>query len=114
MAVTGTLGLTGRISGEPEGTSDVSLTWTITAGVSDAFVFTTETGNQTVTVPTGTTMVIVVPPTTNAQAITAKGVGADTGFQVSKTKPTVIAWETGSSFVLNLAAAVSGLKVLFI
>lgn len=113
MAVTGTLRFGGDLSGEPEGSSQVSLSWSITAGVSDALVD-LSSGANTVTVPTGTTLVVVIPPTANTATITAKGVSGDTGFQLSKTKPSVIAWETGSSFVLTAGSAITGLKVLFV
>jgi len=113
VAVTGTLTFGGSLSGEPEGSSTVSLSWSITAGVSTSTVD-LASGANTITVPAGTTLVVVIPPTGNSQTITAKGVSGDTGFQLSKTKPTVIAWETGANFVLTAGATITGLKVLFI
>lgn len=113
MAVTGVLYLTGTLAGEPEGSSTVALSWTITAGISDALVD-LASGANTITVPSGTTVILVIPPTANTQTITAKGLSADTGFQLSKTAPSVIAWQTGSSFVLTAGGTITGLKVLFI
>lgn len=113
MAVTGTLTFSGTLSGEPEGSSSISLTWTISAGVSDALVG-LSSGANTISVPSGTSLVVVIPPVANTETITAKGISGDTGFQLSKTKPTVIAWETGSSFVLTAGAAIAGLKILFV
>lgn len=112
MAVTGTLYLTGTLAGEPEGQSTISLSWSITAGVSDALVG-LSSGANTVTVPTGTTLVIIVPPTSNTETITIKGVSGDSGVQISKTAPSIFAWQTGSTFVLTAGGAIAGLKVLF-
>lgn len=113
MAVTGSLAFGGTLSGEPEGSSTVLLTWTITAGVSSSVVD-LASGANTITVPSGTTVVIVIPPATNTQTITAKGVTGDTGFQLSKTNPSVLAWQTGTTFVLTAGAAITGSKILFI
>lgn len=115
MAVTGTIYLTGTLAGEPEGSSEISLSWGITAGASQS-VTGLASGANTISVPTSPvpTVVIIIPPTDNTETITYKGVSGDTGTQLSKTRPTVIAWETGSSFVLTAGAAIAGLKVLFI
>jgi hypothetical protein len=113
LAVTGTLYLTGTLAGEPEGQSTISLSWSITAGVSDALVG-LSSGANTITVPAGTKLVIIIPPTTNTETITAKGVSGDTGFQISKTEPTPLTWQTGSSFVLTTSGAIAACKVLFI
>lgn len=113
MAVAGTLSVTGTLTGHPEGSRLVSLTWTITAGKSNVTVD-LSSGANTVTVPSGTTLVVVIPPTTNTETITAKGVSGDTGFQLSKTRPSIIAWETGSSLVLTTSAAISGTEIYFV
>lgn len=113
MAATGTISVTGTVSGEPEGSSTIALSWTLTAAVSDALVG-LSSGANTITVPTGTTLVIIIPPTTNTETITLKGVSGDTGRQISKTKPTILAWETGSDFVLTTSAAIAAAKVLFL
>lgn len=112
MAVTGTLYLTGTLAGEPEGSSTVSLSWAITAGVSDALVG-LSSGANTITIPTGTSLVAIIPPTDNTATITIKGISGDTGYAISPTKPTVLA-ASGSSLVLTASAAIAACKVLFI
>lgn len=113
MAVTGTVYVFGDLIGEPEGRSSVQLSWAITAGKSQS-VTDLASGANTITVPSGTTLVVIVPPTDNTQTITQKGVSGDTGHEISRTKPTIIAWQTGTTFVLTAGAAITGLKVLFI
>ena len=113
MAVTGTISLTGTVAGVPEGSRTLGLSWSITAGVSNV---TTDlaSGANTITVPSGTTLVVIIPPSTNLQTITAKGVSGDTGFQLSKTLPSVICWQTGANFVLTAGGTITGLEILFI
>jgi hypothetical protein len=111
-AVTGTIYVTGTLAGEPEGSSTVSLSWSITAGVSDATVG-LSSGANTITVPTGTTLICVIPPSDNTATITVKGVSGDTGYAISPTKPTVLA-ASGSSLVLTCSAAIAAAKILFI
>lgn len=114
MAVTGSLYLTGTLAGEPEGTSSVSLSWTITAGASDALVG-LSSGANTITVPTAATLVIVIPPTDNTATITVKGVSGDSGYQISSTKPTVLTQGSpGGALVLTASAAIATCKILFI
>jgi hypothetical protein len=113
VAVTGTISVTGTLTGEPEGSSTIALSWSIVAGISDALVG-LASGANTVTVPTGTTLVICIPPIANTETVTAKGVSGDTGFLLSSTRPTIIAWQSGSSFVLTTSAAIAAYKVLFV
>lgn len=113
MAVAGTLSLTGTLSGHPEGSRVVALSWSITAGLSTVQVG-LASGANTITVPTGATLVILVPPTTNTETVTLKGVTGDTGRQISKTRPTVLAWETGTDFFLLTSGAIAGYEIYFV
>ena len=113
MAVAGTISVTGTLTGHPEGSRTVALEWDITAGLS-AVTVGLASGANTITVPTGCTLVIIVPPTTNTETITLKGVTGDTGRQISKTKPTILAWETGSDFFLLTSGAIAGAEIYFV
>ena len=74
-------------------------------------------GSNTITVPTGgatATAVTIVPPAGNVQAITLKGVGADTGILLHPTDPTTIALGASvAAFVLNAAGVVTGLRLIW-
>lgn len=75
-------------------------------------------GDNTITVPSASGFTVkaatIVPPSTNTQAITLKGVGGDTGIAISKTDPTSIAFETApANFVLNAGAAINGLRIIW-
>lgn len=76
------------------------------------------TGDNTITVPSVTGVTVkaatIIPPSTNTQAITLKGVGGDTGIPISKTDPTSIAFETApASFVLNVGGNINGLRIVW-
>jgi hypothetical protein len=74
-------------------------------------------GDNTITVPTGGSTVkgaTIVPPAGNAQAITLKGVGADTGIPISKLDPCSISFETApANFVLNAGGIINGLRIFW-
>ena len=80
-------------------------------------VHTLNAGDNTITVPTGGTTVkgaTIVPPAGNAQAITLKGAGADTGIALSKLDPTSIAFETApANFVLNAGGTINILRIFW-
>lgn len=75
-------------------------------------------GDNTITVPSVTGITVkaatIIPPSTNTQAITLKGVGGDTGIALSKTDPTSIAFETApANFILNAGGAINGLRIVW-
>lgn len=75
-------------------------------------------GDNTITVPSATGFTVkgatIVPPSTNTQAITLKGVGGDTGIALSKTDPTSIAFETAPvNFILNAGGTINGLRIVW-
>ena len=113
MAVAGTLSVTGTLTGHPEGTRLVAISWTITAGKS-AVTVGLASGANTISVPSGTTLVFIIPPPTNTETITFKGVTGDTGRQISKTRPTILAWETGSDFFLLTSGAIADAEIYFV
>ncbi len=74
-------------------------------------------GDNTITAPTGGSTVkgaCILPPAGNAQAITLKGVGGDTGIAISKVDPTSLSFETvPATFILNAGGAITGLRIVW-
>lgn len=74
-------------------------------------------GNNTITIPTGGTTpvaVTIVKPAGNTVLITLKGVNADTGIPLHKTDPDSISLDsTATTFVLNAAAQVTGVTLIW-
>lgn len=76
------------------------------------------TGNNTITVPlvTGVTVkaATIIPPSTNTQTITLKGIAGDTGISLSLTEPSSIAFGTVPvSFVLTVGGNIDGLRIVW-
>lgn len=75
-------------------------------------------GNNTITVPSATGVTVkgatIIPPSTNTQTLTLKGVNGDTGIAISKTDPTSIAFEVApANFVLSAGGAIDGLRIVW-
>jgi hypothetical protein len=74
-------------------------------------------GANTITVPGGgatPTAVTIAPPAGNVQAITLKGLAADSGILLHPTDPSTIALGAGvASFALNAAGVVTGLRLIW-
>lgn len=70
-------------------------------------------GNNTITLPPGTTVVIVILPAANAFGVTLKGVNGDTGINLGTTGLGCVLQLNGvTAFVLNAAGgAVNGVLV---
>lgn len=114
MAVTSTrvqtITFTGDVTGQ---TSQSAASNASSPGSID--IVTLSSGANTITVPTGgstVTAVTIVPPAANAVAITLKGVSGDTGIRIHNTDPTTVAIDSSvSTFVLNAASTVTGLRL---
>ena len=111
--VTGTLVAQGTFVSEAEGSTTISLQWVIAAGVENQVVD-LASGFNALTAPAGSTLAIIVPPTTNTQTITAKGVTGDTGIPLSKVLPSIVAIVPGSTWGLTAGGIVSGLVIRYI
>lgn len=103
----------GFVDGLAGGSKRLDVSWTNTSSVADLTVTDLASGDNTVTVPGSVVGVVIVPPTSNTAALKLKGAAGDTGVQISKTRPTVVAWQTGTSFILNAGAAVTGCQFWF-
>lgn len=71
-------------------------------------------GSNTISTTTGVTAVTILPPATNTNSITLKGVSGDTGVRIHNTDPTSIAVDPSvSSFVLTAGTTIAGVKMVF-
>ena len=68
-------------------------------------------GANTITVPTGFTPsgVVMIPPSTNTQSLTLKGVTGDTGIAVSPNEPSLLNFASSppSTFVVTAGGTIS-------
>ena len=116
MAATATRVVTIGYTGDVIGTETLSATSNALSPAS-VTIHTLGAGDNTITTPTGGSTVkgaTIVPPTGNAQAITLKGVGGDTGVALSKLDPTSIAFETApANFILNAGGTITGLRIFW-
>ena len=104
MAITGTVRASGTLLGLAGGSKQLEIEWVIGTGIANIQSLTFAT-NTTVTIPSGTTLLVIVPPTGNANALTLKGVAGDTGVAMHKTKPTIIALDSSPTVVVNAGAS---------
>jgi hypothetical protein len=75
-------------------------------------------GDNTITAPVVSGLVVtglmIIPPAGNASLITLKGVAGDTGIALHLTDPVSLSLDTTFvSLVLNAAAAISGVRLVW-
>lgn len=72
-------------------------------------------GNQTITPPTGAAGVAIILPVSNTVLVKIKGVNGDTGVSLHKVGTSLI-WldATMTTFVLNAAAEITGVQLLWL
>jgi hypothetical protein len=123
MAGTGTLTLSGLITGEAEGSSLINLSWTVpgTALTNVTVIqwasYGLASGNNTFIFPDETTLALLIPPSDNTFALVLKGVAGDTGIALGRTTATVISRSglgVANSFVVNAAGDIPGFRVVFV
>lgn len=80
-------------------------------------IVTLTTGANTITPPTGgatTRAVTIIPPVSNTNTITLKGVTGDTGVVLHLTDPTSIGLNSSTNtFVLTAAAEIVGVRLVW-
>ena len=125
MTATGNVLLTANTTGGADGS------WSLTppagqrvvgTAVPAETVVTLINGANTITVPTGATNAIIVPPNaafpqpnpSYAGTLTLKGVTGDTGVAISNTYLTYLPWDTAPSTFVIAATAVGTLVVRFL
>ncbi len=117
MATNATRVITIGYTGDVNGTNTLSAA----ASASSPGSITTQTlapGNNTITVPSTAGITVkgatFLPPTGNTVAITLKGVAGDTGFEISRTDPTSIGFETApASIVLNATTTIGNFRIFW-
>ena len=116
MAANATRVVTITYSGDVQGSEVLSAAANAVSPAS-VTIHSLSAGDNTITVPTGGSTVkgaCIVPPAGNAQAITLKGVGGDTGVALSKLDPTSIGFETApANFILNAGGIINGLRIFW-
>jgi len=112
---TGSVNVTANVTGGPDGSSSFNSSRPIPTALQAETVVALIIGSVTVTVPTGSTDCIIVPPNAAVPVpnpsyggtITLKGVAGDTGVPISTTYATRIPWDLATvpaSFVLTASA----------
>lgn len=95
-----------QVLGGDSGEKLVNVSWSITTPmmVEELKALTAGAFNS-ITVPTGTPeLVVIVPPTTNTQTLTLKGITGDTGVALAVADPTVIAFGASPAFGITVGA----------
>lgn len=71
-------------------------------------------GNNSITIPANAVAVTIIPPAANTTAIAAKAINADSnGLLLHLTDPTTIGLGSGATLVLNAAASLSGVRLIW-
>lgn len=71
-------------------------------------------GANTITPPAGFNSCTIIPPVSNAVAITLKGVTGDTGVRIHNTDPTSIGLDSSvGSFCLTAGSSIAGVRLLW-
>lgn len=114
MPATGTIAIDGLVEGLPTGKRVFQASISSSAAVDHTVTVNLTAGTNTITVPSGTTAAVIIPPTTNTQTISLRGAAGDTGVALSRTKPTVLSFDTTvTSFILVAGGTINGLVVAF-
>ena len=107
----GYVAISGILTGTPTGTQLIGPN-TISGNSSNDYQTTAVTlssGANTITIPSWAAGVIIQPNTSNAVALTLKGVTGDTGIAISSTAPTLLSFAASppSTFVITAASTLS-------
>ena len=68
-------------------------------------------GDNTITVPPGAIAMLILPPAASTFAKKLKGIGGDTGFQISTTALSLLSLPTGAATVLLNSAGIETISV---
>lgn len=117
MAITSSLTLSGTVSGLPEGSNTISITYanSTSPGFKDLLSLTTTP--VAVTIPTNTLFILIIPPSTNTTNILVSGATAETvGTKIHPSTPTLLAIPASSPnlFLFAASGTISNVQVYFI
>jgi hypothetical protein len=109
----GTLNVTGQIPTTAQTLAIAPPQIVYSAPIGSITAVNLVSGANTITIPTGTTTIIIQPPITNTVVLTLKGVTGDTGITISLTNIQVIQpTATTTSFVITAASTTTGLTYI--
>lgn len=119
MATTSSHSITVTFTGDVQAVEPVSVANNAVSPGQPGVYVNLSSGNNTVNTPTagGATPVgcWVIPPAGNATQITLKGVNADTGIALHLTNAAFVSLASGvSSFVLNAASSITGVRLIWV
>src|SRR6516165_1886084 len=119
MTTVGSVTVQGNVSGSPVGARTFGpITIPLNNAVDATNVVALSIGDNTITIPSTATLVVIVGPNgvspkpnpSYAGVLKFKNVAADTGFQFSAQYPQMFSWDAGgvpASFVINATVATS-------
>ena len=120
---TGNITIAANITGGADGSWSLNTTFTAPSAVQGETIVALTAGSSTISVPSGATSAIIVPP--NAAfpqpnpvwggTLTLKGVSGDTGVAISNKYLTPLVWDTGNvpANIVLTSTAVGTLYVRF-
>jgi hypothetical protein len=88
--------------------------WTLPTAVLKRETLAWGPGDATLTVPTGTTLIVVNPPATTIATLIVKGAGADTGWRISSQVPTVLSIAGSQAWLIGASLAVTGIELTYL
>ncbi|HMB37426.1 MAG TPA: hypothetical protein VKV41_25490 [Methylomirabilota bacterium] len=91
----------------------ISAAWTMDQAVGDIDIVTLASGTTTLAMPTGATMLVIIPPPTNVTPIVLKGAAGDTGVALNPNCATVLALAI-TPLILQTTAAISAVRLIWL
>jgi len=92
----------------------IDFQWSFVAAVGQLQTVTLNNGDNTLTIPAGTSVVGLKPPATNSVALKAKGAGGDTGWTLQAAMPNVFTWSAGNIVINAGGSSVAGVQLAFL
>lgn len=112
MSITSTREVIIQFSGDYDAAIDFEASNASSPG--DVDLVTLAAGNNSFSVPSGTTGLTIIPPDSNTEIITLKGVNGDTGVKLNLTGPTSIGLHsTQTTLVLNVTLQLVGVRLIW-
>lgn len=112
MSITSQYGITITWTGDVEYSQEFDST-AVSTGSGQSQKVNLSSGNNSITVPSSAVGVTIIPPDSNAVQITLKGVNGDTGVALHLTNPALISLQSVTTFVLNAANAITGVRLIY-
>lgn len=111
--ITGALQISGSATGMPSGQKVIGPTAiSIASGVGTVTTHNFVAGFNSIAVPTGATVAVIVPPPANTQTMVLKGVTGDTGIALARTLPAVLTFDAGvATFGITAGGTINGVEI---